>query len=64
VDTFCTFVVQQGEAMTHNKKTSKFMGHNVGGLGAINSAPSVGFAKVAIKARLLNTFVGKETKTK
>ncbi len=64
MDTFYTFVVQQGEAMTHNQKTSKFMGHIVEGLGAINSAPSAGFAKVTIKARLLDSFVGKETKTK
>jgi len=50
--------------MTHNQKTFKFMGHIVEGLGAINSAPSAGFAKVTIKARLLDSFVGKETKTK
>jgi hypothetical protein len=33
-------------------------------LGAIGSAPSGGSAKVTIKARLLNSFEGKETKTK
>ncbi len=36
----------------------------VEGLGTINIAPSAGFAKVTIKARLLDSFVGKETKTK
>jgi len=64
VDTLCTFVVQQGKAMTHNQKTSKFMGHIVEGLGAINNAPSAGFAKVTIKVRLLDSLIGKETKTK
>jgi hypothetical protein len=64
VDTICTFVVQQGKAMTHNQKTSKFMGHIMEGLGTINSAPSASFAKVTIKARLLDSFVRKETKTK
>jgi hypothetical protein len=34
------------------------------GLGAIGSAPSGGFAKATIKAKLPNSFVGKETKTK
>jgi hypothetical protein len=36
----------------------------VEGLGAINSAPSGGFAKATIKVRLLNSFARKETKTK
>lgn len=34
------------------------------GWGIIGGAPSEGSAKVAIKARLPNSFVGKETKTK
>jgi hypothetical protein len=36
----------------------------VEGWGIIGGAPSEGSAKVAIKARLPNSFVGKETKTK
>ncbi len=36
----------------------------VEGLSAINSAPSKGFAKATIKARLPTFFVRKETKTK
>jgi hypothetical protein len=60
----CAFVVQQGKTMTRNQKTSKLMDFIVEGLGAINIAPSAGFAKVTIKARLLDSFVGKETKTK
>ncbi len=34
------------------------------GWGIIGGAPSGGFTKVAIKARLLNSFAWKETKTK
>jgi len=40
------------------------MGYIVEGLGAIDNAPNVGFAMMTIKARLSNSFVGKETKTK
>jgi hypothetical protein len=40
------------------------MGQIVEGWGIIGGAPSEGFAKVAIKARLPNSFDGKETKTK
>ncbi len=40
------------------------MSHIVEGLGAIDSAPSGGFTKATIKARLLDSFAGKETKTK
>jgi hypothetical protein len=64
VDALCAFVVQQGKTMTRNQKTSKLMDFIVEGLGTINIAPSAGFAKVTIKARLLDSFVGKETKTK
>ncbi len=64
VDALCAFVVQQGKTMIQNQKTSKFMGYIVEGLGTINSAPSAGFAKVTSKTRLLDSFVGKETKTK
>jgi hypothetical protein len=61
---FTCFVVQQGEATTHNQKTTKLMNHIVKNLGAINNVPSGGFAKVTIKVRLLDSFVKKETKTK
>jgi hypothetical protein len=64
MDAFCTFVVQQGETMTQNQKTSKFMGCIVEGLRAIDNAPHASFAKVTIKARLPNSFIGKKTKTK
>jgi hypothetical protein len=40
------------------------MGQIAEGLGIISGAPSGGFTKVAIKARLLDSFAGKETKTK
>ncbi len=47
-----------------NHKTTKFMGRITERLGAIGGAPSGGFAKVTIKARLLDSFGRKETKTK
>ncbi len=40
------------------------MGRIAKDLDVIGSAPSGGFAKVAIKARLLDSFTWKETKTK
>jgi hypothetical protein len=40
------------------------MNHIVKSLGAIANAPSGGFVKATIKARLLDSFVRKETKTK
>jgi len=40
------------------------MNRIVENLGAIGSAPSGGFTKVTIKARLPDFFAGKETKTK
>ncbi len=40
------------------------MNHIVEGLGAIGNAPSEGIVKGTIKARLLDSFAGKETKTK
>jgi hypothetical protein len=40
------------------------MNRTVEGLGAIANTPSGGFAKATIKARLLDSFVKKETKTK
>jgi hypothetical protein len=40
------------------------MSQIVEGWGIIGGAPSGGFTKVAIKARLPNSFVGKKTKTK
>jgi len=43
---------------------TKLMSRIAEGLGAIGSAPSGGSAKTTIKARLPNSFVGKETKTK
>jgi hypothetical protein len=47
--------------MSQNNEIAKFMGQIAEGLGVIG-APSGGFAKVAIKARLWNSFTGKETK--
>jgi hypothetical protein len=40
------------------------MDYIVEGLGTIDNAPNVGFIKVTIKARLPNSFIGKEIKTK
>jgi hypothetical protein len=42
----------------------RLMGWITESLGVISITPSGGFAKVAIKARLLNSFVRKEIKTK
>ncbi len=64
MDVLCVFVVQQGEAMAQNQKIAKLMNHIVEGLGAIDRTPSGGLAKATIKARLLDSFAGKETKTK
>jgi hypothetical protein len=64
MDAFCMFVVQQGEATTQNQETTKLMNYIVEGLSAISDDPSRGFAKTTIKARLPNSFIGKETKTK
>jgi hypothetical protein len=49
--------------MSHNNETAKLMGQIAKGYRVIG-APSGGFTKVAIKARLLNFFARKETKTK
>jgi hypothetical protein len=43
---------------------TKLMGRIAKGLDAIGGAPSGGSAKVTIKARLLDSFIRKETKTK
>ncbi len=64
LDAFWTFMVQQGETIAHNHEKTKLMGQITEGLGAINGVPSGGFAKVTIKARLLDSFARKETKTK
>jgi hypothetical protein len=64
VDAFCVFMVQQVEAMAQNQKIAKLMNFIAKGLGVINSAPSEGFTKATIKARLLASFVRKETKVK
>jgi len=57
-------MVQQGETTMQNHETTKFTGQIAKGLGAIGGAPSGGHAKVSIKARLLDSFARKETKTK
>jgi hypothetical protein len=49
--------------MSQNNETAKFMGQIAEGLRVIG-VPNGGSAKVAIKARLPNSFMGKETKTK
>lgn len=64
LDTFYTFMVQQRETMTQDHEMAKLMARIMEGLGAINSAPNEGFAKVTIKAKLPNSFARKETKTK
>jgi len=64
MDAFYVFVVQQRKATTQNQKSTKLMNCIVKGLGAIGSTPSEGFAKATIKVRLLDSFAGKETKTK
>jgi len=64
MDAFCVFVVQQRKATTQNQKSTKLMNHIVEGLGAIGSTPSENFAKATIKVRLLDSFAGKEIKTK
>ncbi len=64
LDTFQALVVQEGEAMSSNNEIVKFMGRIAKDLDVIGNAPSGGFAKVAIKARLLDSFTWKETKTK
>jgi phage host-nuclease inhibitor protein Gam len=64
MDAFCVFVVQQRKATTQNQKSTKLMNCIVKGLDAIGSTPSEGFAKATIKVRLLDSFAGKETKTK
>jgi hypothetical protein len=43
---------------------TKLMDRIVKTLGAIGGVPSGGSTKVTIKARLSNSFIGKETKTK
>ncbi len=64
VDVFHVFVVQQGEVTTQNQEIAKLMNHIVESLGIIKNAPSRGFTKATIKARLPNSFTKKETKTK
>ncbi len=39
VDTFCVFVVQQGEATTKNQKIAKLVNRIAKNMGAIGSAP-------------------------
>jgi hypothetical protein len=64
MDVFHVFVVQQGEITTQNQETTKFMSRIVEGLGTINSVSNGGSANVTIKAKLPNSFIGKETKIK
>jgi hypothetical protein len=62
VDGFRVFMVQQREATTQNQEIAKLMNFIVEGLGAIDSAPSGGFAKATVKVKLSDSFVRKETK--
>jgi hypothetical protein len=64
MDAFCVFVVQQKESTMQNQKMTKLMSHIVKGLGTIGNAPNEGSTKVTIKARLLDSFTRKQTKTK
>jgi hypothetical protein len=64
VHSFCVFVVEQKTPTTQNQKITKLMNYVAKGLGAISNAPSGGSAKATIKARLLDPFIRKETKTK
>jgi hypothetical protein len=62
VDAFYVFVVQQKEITTQNQEITKLMSCIVEGLGVIENAPSRGFTKATIKARLPNSFARKEMK--
>jgi hypothetical protein len=50
--------------MSSHNETTKIMGPMTKGLGFINIVPNGGSTKVAIKARLANSFTRKEMKTK
>jgi hypothetical protein len=50
--------------MTLHNETTKIMGPITKGLGLINVVPNGGSTKVAMKARLLNSFTRKEMTTK
>lgn len=64
LDTFQTFMVQQGEAMTLHNKIAKIKGQIAKGLGVIDVAPNGGSTKVAMKTRLLTPSQGKKTNMK
>ncbi len=57
-------MVQEGETTTENHKMAKLMGQIAEGLGVIDGVLNGGSTKVTIKARLLDSFAWKETKTK
>jgi hypothetical protein len=54
----------KGKRRHKNQETTKLMNCIVDELSAISDAPSGGSNKTTIKARLSNSFVRKETKTK
>jgi hypothetical protein len=64
LDTFKTLMVQHSTTIMQHNKVVKIMGQVTKGLNVTSVAPSGGSIKVAMKAKLLNSFVGKETKTK
>jgi hypothetical protein len=64
LDVFWSFVVQERETTTENHKMAKLTGRIAEGLGVIDGALNGGSTKVTIKARLLDSFARKETKTK
>ncbi len=62
MDAFCVFVVQQGEVTTQNQEIVKLISRIVESLGVIENAPSMGFTKSTIKAKLSNFFAKKRRK--
>jgi hypothetical protein len=64
LDVFWSFVVQEGEPTAENHEMAKLMGRITEGLGVIDGVLNGGSTKVTIKARLLDSFARKETKTK
>jgi hypothetical protein len=63
LDAFQTVLVQRRETTTQNNESTKLMGRIAKGPGVIGVAPN-GRSKVAMKARLLDSFARKETNTK
>jgi len=63
-NSFKTFMTQHNQTMMQHGKVTRMWNQVMVRLGVLGTIPSGGFAKVVMNARLHESFIGKEMKTK